>query len=79
VQTKLTLRLEEALIVKAKRFSRRSGKSVSRMVSEYFEALDVPGEEPAEITPRVAALRGIIKGAEISETDYREYIEEKHI
>jgi hypothetical protein len=33
---KLTLRLDEALIHKMKRISKKSGKSVSRMVADYF-------------------------------------------
>ncbi|MBE0418315.1 MAG: hypothetical protein IBX63_11175 [Coriobacteriia bacterium] len=34
--TKLTLRLDEDLIRRAKRHSARSGKSVSRLVADYF-------------------------------------------
>ena len=42
MQTKLTLRLEEELIRKAKRFSKKSGKPVSRLVAEFFVTLDAP-------------------------------------
>ena len=80
MQTKLTLRLEEALIRKAKRFSRRSGKSVSTIVADYFEKLDVPPpEEIAAITPKVATLRGILKKTVVDEKDYYKHLEEKYL
>ena len=37
MQTKLTLRLDDWLIRKAKRFSKKTGKSVSKIVADYFE------------------------------------------
>jgi hypothetical protein len=80
MQTKLTLRLEEELIRKAKRFSRKSGKSVSRIVADYFEKLDAPPPEEIEgITPKVASLRGILKGTSVEENDYYSHLEEKHL
>lgn len=80
MRTKLTLRLEEDLIRKAKRFSRKTGKSVSRIVADYFEQLDAPPpEEDESITPKVAALRGILKGATVEEKDYYRHLEEKHL
>ena len=79
MQTKLTLRLEEALIRKAKRFSKKSGRSVSRIVADYFEKLDAPPPEEIDgITPKVASLRGILKGTGVEENDYYSHLEEKH-
>jgi predicted HicB family RNase H-like nuclease len=37
MQKKLTLRIDENLIEKAKRFSEKNGKSVSKIVSDYLE------------------------------------------
>ena len=80
MQTKLTLRLDEELIWKAKRFSKKSGKPVSRLVAEFFVTLDAPPpEEIPEITPKVTALKGIIKGTEVLEEDYRRHLEERHL
>jgi hypothetical protein len=80
MQTKLTLRLEEELIRKAKRFSKKTGKSVSRIVADYFEKLEAPSSEEGEaITPKVAALRGILKRTDVGEEDYYRYLEEKHL
>ncbi len=76
---KLTLRLDEALIHKMKRISKKSGKSVSRMVADYFsligEQLD---PEQKEITPRVRSLYGVLADSKVSEEDYRRHLEAKH-
>ena len=39
MQTKLTLRLEDKLIEKAKILARKRGKSLSKLVSEYFRVI----------------------------------------
>jgi hypothetical protein len=52
----------EAALLQTLRFSKRFGKSVSMIVADYFEKLDVPPPEEIEaITPKVATLRGILK------------------
>jgi len=80
MQTKLTLRMDERLIRKAKRFSRKTGKSVSKIVADYFEKLDTPSLDETEgITPKVATLKGILKGTSVVEEDYHRHLEEKHL
>lgn len=80
MQTKLTLRLDEGLIRRAKRFSKKTGKSVSRIVADYFEKLDAPSTDEIEgITPKVASLKGILKGTGVTEEEYHRYLEEKHL
>jgi len=76
---KLTLRLDDALIETAKRASRKSGKSVSRMVADYF-ALIERGLAPdrGSVTPRARSLFGALAGARVSENDFRRHIEAKH-
>lgn len=79
---KLTLRLEEDLIVRAKRVARERDTSVSRMVAGFFESIeDVQSEDRrhGEITRR---LRGSIKpnegGSQNGEEDYLRHLERKH-
>lgn len=80
MQTKLTLRLDEGLIRKAKRFSEKTGKSVSRIVADYFEKLDVPPPEESEkIAPKIASLKGLLRKTGVSEADYHRHLEEKHL
>lgn len=77
--TKLTLRIDEKLIERAKSHAQRTGKSVSRMVEDYFELLPQHEERKEEaLTPIVRALLGVLKNADIDEEDYRRHLEEKY-
>lgn len=77
MNTKLTLRLDEKLIAKAKRYSDKSGKSVSQLVADYFALIGAEPEEATQLTPRVRAMVGSMKGAKVSEADYRRHLERK--
>lgn len=77
MNTKLTLRLDEELIARAKRYSARSGKSVSQLVADYFALIDAKDSE-VKVTPRVRSLRGALAGVEVTEADYRKHLEKKH-
>lgn len=79
MNTKLTLRLDDRLIDRAKRYSDRSGKSVSQMVSDYFALMEADEPIPGtELTPRVRATIGSLKGASTTVSDYRRHLEEKY-
>jgi len=78
MQTKLTLRVDEKLVRKARRYSKRSGKSISRLVADYLTLINA-GEEmdERELTPRVRSLLGALAGGKVAEEDYRRHLEEK--
>jgi hypothetical protein len=79
LNTKLTLRLDDSLIRSAKRHSTESGKSVSRLVADYFALIDAKEPRSAtELTPRVRSLLGSLSGASADERDYRRHLEDKH-
>jgi hypothetical protein len=82
VQTKLTLRLEQRLIRRAKAYARRTGKSVSELVADFFGRLEAPADEPAPRvvaqSPAVQSLVGALAGAQLDEGDYRAHLVEKH-
>jgi hypothetical protein len=79
MNTKLTLRLDDRLIDRAKRYSDRSGKSVSQLVADYFALIEADEPIPGtELTPRVRAMIGALKGASVTEEDYRRHLEEKY-
>jgi hypothetical protein len=60
--TNLTLRLEEEVIERAQAYSKRTGKSLSRLVADYFALLPKrPGDETARETPIVSSLRGMLR------------------
>ena len=72
MQTKLTLRLDEQLVKRAKAYAKKSGKSVSQLVAEYFSLLNErPPSEP-ELTASVRRLKGALKASKVSEQDYRQ-------
>jgi len=82
MNTKLTLRMDDRLIESAKHYSANSGKSVSRMVADYFtmiqnEKLDHPLND--ELTPTVRALKGILADTGIDKAAYLQHLEEKHL
>lgn len=79
MQTKLTLRLDDALVQRAKRYSSRSGRSISRLVSDYFALIDSGRDATAdELTPRVRSLFGALAEGDVSEEDYKQHLERKH-
>lgn len=78
--TKLTLRMDEKLIESAKKYAKRSGKSVSQLVADFFSGLTaVHDDDTSSISPKVRALRGSLKGILVDEDDYKKHIEEKHL
>ena len=79
MNTKLTLRLDDRLIRNVKRHAAKSGKSVSKLVGDYFALIDTNEDSPEiKITPRVRSLIGSLKGAAVTEEDYRRHLEDKH-
>jgi hypothetical protein len=83
MQTKLTLRIDDELIERAKSYSQRTGKSVSQLVSDYIRMLPEPGRAPSTkkeplLTPIVRSLKGSLRGAKVDEEDYRRHLEDKY-
>lgn len=79
MKKKLTLRLDEDLIDRAKREAKKRGKSVSQMVADFFKVLE--GESSDEhkkdaLTPFTRSLIGSVK--DVDEEDYYRYLEKKH-
>ena len=80
MNTKLTLRLDDHLIASAKEYSAKTGKSVSKIVSDLFVIIkNEKLKENNPITPTVQSLRGILKNTDISKSDYKNYLEEKYL
>ena len=68
MQTKLTLRLDSALIMRAKQHAEGRKQSLSKIVADYFRSFGKrtsPGQ--TELSPTVKALRGILKGVRVDE------------
>ncbi len=72
MQTKLTLRLESALIDQAKQHARQQGKSLSVMVADYFAQLGRSQPEQsseAQHGPVTRRLRGLLAQATADDLD----------
>jgi len=79
MQTKLTLRMDDQLIKKAKNYSQQTGRSLSRIVSDYFALLDTPAvKNRSRKAPKVAKLRGALSGMELDQRTYNRHLEEKY-
>jgi len=81
MQTKLTLRMDQRLIKRAKSYAAKRGYSLSKLVADYLAALNDRECRPIateEMPPKTSSLRGMFAGAEIDDSDYREYLDEKH-
>lgn len=79
MNTKLTLRLDEELIRDAKRYSAKSGKSLSQLVADYFTLIGAHERAAdTELTPRVRGLLGALSGAPADERDCLRHLEDKH-
>ncbi|MEN8179577.1 MAG: DUF6364 family protein [Pseudomonadota bacterium] len=78
MQTKLTLRLEESLITQAKIYAKKHDKSLSQVVSDYFQILTRKAEG-AETPPITRSLIGVLESSHIEEDDYKRHLEEKYL
>lgn len=80
MQTKLTLRVDKAVVRKAKLLARQKGTSVSRIFGDYISReTEVFPEE--ELPPITSSMLGIIKreGVEIDEDSHKKHLEEKYL
>ena len=73
-RTKLTLSVDEDVVRKAKRFSRRHDTSLSKLVTDFLSYLvDSEGQR----TPVVSRLRGILPPSTDLQ-DYRRHLHRKY-
>jgi len=80
MQSKLTLRLEEELVRRAKRLAKKRGKSVSKIVADYFTLFEAEKKKPEEkFSPIVQSLKGALRGTTVDVQAYRKHLEEKYL
>ena len=62
MQSKLTLVLDKEVVEQAKKYAERQGRSLSRLVENYFSVLTKsPARDKEGLPPQVRALSGAIK------------------
>jgi hypothetical protein len=79
--TKLTLRLNDTVIRKAKKTARTKGVSLSRMVEDYFKSVAAQEAHEVRESPVLYEVAGVLSGkkeaAELR-TGYRKHLAEKY-
>ncbi len=60
MDTKLTLKLEQTVIEKAKKYAKDQKTSISRLIENYLLSITNDQESDDTITPLVRSLSGII-------------------
>lgn len=80
MDTKLTLKLDQEVIEKAKFYAKKQRTSLSRLIENYL--VEITSEEPSdeEITPLVRSLSGIIDLPENTDPQqgYTDYLANKY-
>ncbi len=82
MEAKLTLRLNDNVIERAKIYARSHNISLSKMIESYLDSVTKQKEEEKKIsiTPLVESLSGVISlPADFDyKKEYRDYIEKKY-
>jgi hypothetical protein len=84
MNTKLTLRLDENVIERAKEYAQSQQISLSKLVENYLDSLTSKSPKPSydiEITPLVKSLMGIagpLPDDYDNKKEYRDYIGKKY-
>jgi hypothetical protein len=81
MDTKLTLKLEENIISRAKEYAKEHHQSLSKLVESFFKSLTESSNVKAEkLPPTVKSLAGIMKESTIKDAkkDYADYLVEKY-
>ncbi len=80
MNTKLTLSVEKQVIERAKEYAQKTGRSLSELVSAYFESLIYDDEKSQKISPKIKKFLGVVKLPKNfdEESERRSYLEKKH-
>jgi hypothetical protein len=79
METKLTLKLDKAIINSAKKYAQHKNKSLSKLVETYFKNLVSELEHGnVKYSPLVEELSGVISEKDLTALDYVEYLEGKY-
>jgi hypothetical protein len=80
MNNKLTLKLDNQVIERAKTYARKKNTSLSKLIESYLELLTTSGKnDPEEVTPLVKSLSGIIKPSKIDhKKEYRKHLLKKY-
>lgn len=80
MDTKLTLKLDQEVIEKAKEFARQRNTSLSMLIENYLQSLTNKSDTEERITPLVKSLSGIIDLPELYDhkKEYADFLIRKY-
>ncbi len=78
METKLTLKLDKAVIQSMKKYALNNNKSLSKLVEQYFRNLVSEDEEKSKYSPLVEELSGVVSEKDLQGIDYVGYLEAKY-
>lgn len=80
MNTKLTLRLDEDVIIRIKNYAVKRKLSLSKLTEHIFrQILDSSEDSTQDLSPIVRKYKGILKGEKINETEeLTDYLAQKH-
>lgn len=80
MDTKLTLKLDQSVIEKAKEYAKSQRTSLSRLIENYLLNITSEKDQHEKITPLVKSLSGIIDLAngDDHKKDYSEFLMKKY-
>lgn len=76
MDTKLTVRVPQHLLINAKRYARVNRTTLTELISAYLQ--QIPSEsEGLDRAPMVRRLTGLLSG-DVSVEDYKQHLDEKY-
>jgi len=78
--TKLTLSIDEAIIIRAKAYARKNGRSLSDLIQRYLETV-TKEENEAELSPKLSRIVGAVQLPKSfdEKKELRRALEKKHL
>ncbi|MBZ5618661.1 MAG: DUF6364 family protein [Acidobacteriia bacterium] len=73
---KLTLSVDEGVVLRAKQYAKLRGVSVSEMVEAYLAAVAEPPAPAPDAVPVLRSVRGVLKNADLD--DYHKHLAAKY-
>ena len=80
MDTKLTIKLDNNVISRAKKYAKQTRTSLSKMIESYLDSVTKPYADDTKITPLVKSLSGVISLPEDYDhkEDYTDYLIKKY-
>ena len=80
METKLTLRMDDSIIKKAKQMAKSRKTSFSAMVADYLKSLE-SRKSGAKMSPVLSEISGVLRNVRHKHEvpDYKKYLEEKYL